>query len=64
MQQDIRNRPPTLNTGPTHVPSSASESALDRSDVSDSELRTKDFMGLVLGVIITLGPLAATALWN
>ena len=32
--------------------------------VSDSELRTKDFVGLVLGVIITLGPLAATAMCN
>ena len=32
--------------------------------VSDGELKTKDFLGVVMGIIITLGPLAATALWN
>ena len=32
--------------------------------VSDGELNTKDFLGMVMGIIITLGPLAATALLN
>lgn len=30
---------------------------------TEGSLRTKDFLGLIVGTIITLGPLAATALF-
>lgn len=58
MQQEYspyrQTAPSVLNAGSHRVPL----------QVSDGELNTKDFLGMVMGIIITLGPLAATALWN